>query len=103
VAGIERYPLKVTKRMSQKKIDRRSKVKPFVKLVNYNHLIPTRYLVQQEIDLKQVVTEDKLGSAETRKQMKREVRKIFNEKYLASGAKTEKANHVAFFFRKLRF
>ena len=32
VAGIERYPLKVTKRMGAKKIAKRSKVKPFIKV-----------------------------------------------------------------------
>ena len=32
VAGIERYPLKVTKRMGTKKVARRSKVKPFIKV-----------------------------------------------------------------------
>ena len=31
-AGIERYPLKVTKSMSSKKIARRSKIKPFIKV-----------------------------------------------------------------------
>ena len=46
--------------MSQKKIERRSKVKPFVKIVNYNHLMPTRYTVAADLDLKNVVNEDKL-------------------------------------------
>ena len=32
VAGIERYPRKVTKRMGAKKLARRSKVKPFIKV-----------------------------------------------------------------------
>ena len=32
VAGIERYPLKVTKRMGAKKVAKRSKVKPFIKV-----------------------------------------------------------------------
>ena len=72
--------MKVTARMSQKKIERRTKVKPFVKLVNYNHIMPTRYLVATEIDLKNVVSEDKLANKESRKQMKREVRKLFQEK-----------------------
>jgi large subunit ribosomal protein L27e len=67
--------------MSQKKIERRSKVKPFVKTVNYNHIMPTRYMVAADsLDLKNVVHEDKLSSKETRKQMKRELRKLFNEK-----------------------
>lgn len=32
VAGIERYPRKVTRRMGQKKLQRRSTVKPFIKV-----------------------------------------------------------------------
>lgn len=44
IAGVERAPLKVTKRMSAKKITKRSKVRSFVKVVNYNHLMPTRYV-----------------------------------------------------------
>jgi large subunit ribosomal protein L27e len=66
--------------MSQKKIERRSKVKPFVKTVNYNHLMPTRYTVATDIDLKNVVNEDKLSSKDSRKQMKRDLRKLFGEK-----------------------
>jgi ribosomal protein L14E/L6E/L27E len=42
VAGIAREPLKVTKSMPQKKVDKRSRVKPFLKIVNFNHLMPTR-------------------------------------------------------------
>lgn len=32
VAGIERYPRKVTKGMGKKKVEKRSKVKPFIKV-----------------------------------------------------------------------
>ncbi|RUP46088.1 hypothetical protein BC936DRAFT_147373 [Jimgerdemannia flammicorona] len=56
VAGIERYPLKVTRDMGQKRVARRSKVKPFIKLVNYNHLMPTRYIL--ELEIKGVVSND---------------------------------------------
>jgi large subunit ribosomal protein L27e len=42
VAGVERTPLKVTKSMSKKMVAKRSRVKPFIKVVNYNHLMPTR-------------------------------------------------------------
>ena len=41
VAGIERYPLKVTKRMGTKKLAKRSKVKPFIK-VRFSLLEGTR-------------------------------------------------------------
>ena len=36
VAGIERYPLKVTKRMGAKRLAKRSKVKPFIKVRNHS-------------------------------------------------------------------
>lgn len=42
VAGIDRYPRKVITTMSKKKIAKRSKIKVFVKVFNYNHLMPTR-------------------------------------------------------------
>merc|ERR1711884_913364 len=47
VAGIDRYPRKVTKKMSKKKVSKRSKIQPFLKVVNYNHTMPTRYSVDQ--------------------------------------------------------
>merc|ERR1719370_90512 len=50
VAGIDRYPRKVTKKMSKKKIQKRSKVKPFLKVINYNHVMPTRYSVDISFD-----------------------------------------------------
>lgn len=37
VAGIERYPRKVTRRMGQKKLALRSKVKPFIKVRRCTH------------------------------------------------------------------
>lgn len=45
VAGIDRYPRKVTTTMGKKKIAKRSKIKAFVKVFNYNHLMPTRWVV----------------------------------------------------------
>merc|ERR1712071_450253 len=38
VAGVDRYPRKVTK------------IKAFVKIVNYNHMMPTRYSVDLNLD-----------------------------------------------------
>lgn len=42
IAGIDRYPRKVTRRMGKKKIEKRNKIKPFLKVLNYSHLMPTR-------------------------------------------------------------
>lgn len=38
VAGIERYPRKVTRRMGAKKLQSRSKVKPFIKVRGIHYL-----------------------------------------------------------------
>merc|ERR1712045_108506 len=56
VAGIERAPKKITKRMSQKKLDKKTKIKPFVKFVNYTHLLATRFTVKEDFDYKNIVT-----------------------------------------------
>jgi len=40
---------------------KRTNIKPFVKYVNLNHLMPTRYSVAAaDLDLKDVVKDDKL-------------------------------------------
>mmetsp|Transcript_92430 Transcript_92430/g.264072 ORF Transcript_92430/g.264072 Transcript_92430/m.264072 type:complete len:146 (-) Transcript_92430:99-536(-) len=103
VAGIDRYPRKITKAMDKKKIEKRSLIKPFVKHVNLTHLMPTRY--QCDFDLKKVVEEglkDQSGNGTMRK----EVRKVFSEKYLGqSTAKLseKKATGLNYFYKKLRF
>ena len=81
VAGVERAPLKVAKRMSKKKIARRSTLKPFIKVVNYNHILPTRFSVASEfeqngqaVELKNVVTEEKVANKESRKALKKEIK-----------------------------
>ena len=62
--------------MSQKKIDRKSRLKPFVKFVNYNHLLPTRFVIKDDLEFKNVVTEEKLAAPESRKAVKAELKKI---------------------------
>lgn len=85
VAGVERAPLKVTRRMSANQLKRRTNPKPFVKVVNFNHILPTRFQVTGEFaqgakELKSLVTEDRLASAESRKTLKKDVRTIFRER-----------------------
>merc|ERR1712083_286235 len=58
VAGVERSPRKVTKKMSKKKVERKSTIKPFVKYVNYNHLLATRFIIKDDFDFKNIVTDD---------------------------------------------
>jgi large subunit ribosomal protein L27e len=42
VAGLDRCPRKITKKMDAAKVAKKSKVKAFVKYVNYSHVMPTR-------------------------------------------------------------
>jgi len=94
VIGIERYPLKVTKKMGPKRIAKRSRIKPFIKVINYNHLMPTRYTFELE-DLKQTVTPDCFKDPSLRVAAKKSVKKALQERY--------KAGKNAWFFAKLRF
>ena len=80
VAGIERYPSKITKRMSKARQEKRSKIKPFVKLVNYNHLMPTRYTLELE-GLKGAVSGDTFKEVSQREDAKKTVKKVLEERY----------------------
>ena len=108
VAGVERAPLRVTRRMGANQLKRRSNPKPFVKVVNFNHILPTRFQVTGEFaqgskELKSLVTEDRLATPEARKTLKKEVRGIFRERYNTPDQSSEKQPAVDFFFQKLRF
>ncbi|WPK26731.1 hypothetical protein PUMCH_004091 [Australozyma saopauloensis] len=94
VVGIETAPLKVTKAHSEKQIAKRTKVKAFVKLVNYNHLMPTRYSLDVE-SFKTAVTPESLVEPSQKQEAKKVVKKILEEKHQAGKNK--------WFFSKLRF
>lgn len=80
VAGIERYPATVTRRMSKSRQEKRSKIKPFVKTINYNHLMPTRYTLELE-NLKGVVTNDTFKEVSQREDAKKTVKKALEDRY----------------------
>merc|ERR1711979_114378 len=94
VAGIDRYPRKVTKRMGKKKLKQRSKVKAFIKVYNFNHLMPTRYSVDIPLD-KKTVNKDVFRDPVLKKKATREVKTLFEERY--------KSGKNKWFFQKLRF
>ncbi|KAK3827689.1 MAG: ribosomal L27e protein family-domain-containing protein [Benniella sp.] len=94
VAGVERYPLKITKNMGKKRVAKRSKVKPFIKIVNYNHLMPTRYGLELDT-LKSVLTVDSFKEPSQREDAKKAIKKLFEERYNSGKNK--------WFFTKLRF
>ncbi len=80
VAGIERYPSKITRRMSQARQEKRNKIKPFIKVVNYNHLMPTRYTLELE-GLKGTVSADTFKEISQREEAKKTVKKTLEDRY----------------------
>lgn len=80
VAGIERYPSRITRRMSKARQEKRSKIKPFVKVINYNHLMPTRYTLELE-GLKGTITGDTFKEVSQREDAKKTVKKVLEERY----------------------
>lgn len=94
VVGIERGPQRITKAHDAKKVAKRTRVKPFVKVINYNHLMPTRYSLDVE-SFKNAVTPDALSEPSQREEAKKVVRKALEEKHQAGKNK--------WFFQKLNF
>merc|ERR1711894_308632 len=94
VAGLDRYPRKVTKKMGKKKIKDRSKIKSFVRVYNYNHLMPTRYSVDVPMD-KTVVNKEVFRDPALKRKARQTTKANFEEKY--------KTGKNRWFFQKLRF
>lgn len=102
VAGIEKYPRKVKKSMTKKKIALRSEITPFVKVVNFNHLMPTRYTLDLGDSMKSAVDVAAFSSPganaerpEARDESRKVVKKEFQERY--------NAGKNRWFFTPLRF
>ncbi|XP_022143316.1 60S ribosomal protein L27-like [Momordica charantia] len=93
VAGISKYPSRVIRKDSTKKTAKKSRVKAFIKLVNYQHLMPTRYTL--DVDLKDVVNVDCLQSKGTKVAAAKEIKKRMEERF--------KTGKNRWFFTKLRF
>merc|ERR1712146_301954 len=107
VAGLERPPLKATRAMDKKKIEKRSRCKPFVKFINLRHLMPTRYQVKEsQIDVKSTVkASDWNPEAEktsARKDAKKNLKELFAKTYLSKQNGSQNPG-IKFFFTKLRF
>merc|ERR1712226_1279662 len=81
VAGIERYPRKVTKKMSKKKIARRSKIKPFIRVINLKHVMPTRYTATDIQFDKVKVNKETLKDPGRRRKARNAVKVKLEERY----------------------
>jgi len=80
--------------MGKKKIAGRNKLKPFIKVINYNHVMPTRYSVDIPVN-KEIVNKDSLKDATKKRSAKAHVKAAFEERY--------KTGKNKWFFQKLRF
>jgi len=80
--------------MGKKRMEKRSKVKPLVKLINYNHLMPTRYTLELE-GLKNVITNDTFKEVSQREDAKKIVKKALEDRY--------QSGKNRWFFTPLRF
>merc|ERR1712044_117224 len=85
---------KATKTMGKKKMTKRSKIKPFVKVVNYNHLMPTRYSVDVAVN-KSIVNKETIKDPAGKRKCKAALKASFEERY--------KSGKNKWFFQKLRF
>ncbi|XP_018651199.1 putative 60s ribosomal protein L27e [Schistosoma mansoni] len=94
VVGIDRYPRRILRRMGKKRMESRSKIKPFVKVVNYNHLMPTRHSVNIVFDTK-IINKNAMKDKSLRKKAKLEAKLKLQQRY--------KSNENPWFFHKLRF
>lgn len=105
VVGIDRYPRKITRAMGKKKAEKRSKVKPFIKCLNYNHVMPTRYQVDIHDKLKKVLSAEVPRDAAVRHTARKEVKAILQQRYKDQNkVKQGKAvMGVGYLFKKLRF
>jgi len=93
VVGLAKEPRKVIKRSSQKAQARRSSIKTFVKVVNYQHMMPTRYTL--DVDLKGVVATDAAENSSKREEARKASKGLLEEKF--------KTGKNRWFFTKLRF
>uniref|UniRef100_A0A7N0VG45 60S ribosomal protein L27 n=1 Tax=Kalanchoe fedtschenkoi TaxID=63787 RepID=A0A7N0VG45_KALFE len=93
VAGMAKYPRKMIRKDSAKKTAKKSRVKVFLKLVNYSHVMPTRYTL--DVDLKDVVTPDELQSRDRKITAAKEAKSRLEERF--------KTGKNRWFFSKLRF
>merc|ERR1712078_577298 len=104
VAGVAKAPLPITKAMCKetpkmkKLVQRRSRIKTFVKIVNYTHVMPTRYSVENTMvkTLKGFLTADTFTDQAAKKKFLKETRKVFESKY-------KEGTGQAWLFEKLRF
>ncbi|KAI6241250.1 60S ribosomal protein L27 [Aphelenchoides fujianensis] len=94
IAGIDKYPRKVTKVMGKKKVARRSTVRPFIRVASYSNLLPTRCVYDIELD-KALVNKESLKNPGKKRKALASAKKELESRY--------KTGKNKWLFTKLRF
>merc|ERR1712094_64095 len=104
VVGVAKTPLPITRAMCKptpkmkKLVKKRSTIKPFVKMVNFTHLMPTRYSVESSMckALKATLTADTFSEPCVKKKFLKQAQAVFEAKY-------QENESSKLLFEKLRF
>merc|ERR1712182_23062 len=89
VVGVAKTPLPITRAMCKptpkmkKLVKKRSAVKPFVKMVNFTHLMPTRYSVESAAvkQLKTGLSADTFSESSVKKKFLKTAQAVFEQRY----------------------
>eukprot|EP01066_Platyproteum_vivax_P012230 Platyproteum_vivax@DN555_c0_g1_i1.p1 len=109
VVGLEKAPKKVHRKMSPKLIAKRVRIRTFVKQMNYQHLLPTRYMVSaNEFEAKNVLGAEyfeakKEDQRQAKKAAKENAAKVLMEKFLNPPEKLKTTKDLVFLRKRLRF
>mmetsp|Transcript_2465 Transcript_2465/g.5892 ORF Transcript_2465/g.5892 Transcript_2465/m.5892 type:complete len:151 (-) Transcript_2465:3087-3539(-) len=109
VAGIQKYPQNISRKMSLKKISKKSRMKIFIKKINMNHVFPTRFfidlnkinneLINEKIEDYKDLIEKKVENKETLTKEKQNfssfLKNLFLDQFFSGKQK--------WFFKKLKF
>jgi large subunit ribosomal protein L27e len=92
IAGVKKYPKRVVRGMSKRRIARRSNVGVFLRVVNQKHFFATRYNMDLSKELRGKLS---VADATRKSKSRRLLQKVFQARH--------NANSNRWFFQKLRF
>ena len=92
VAGIKKYPKRVVRGMSKRRIARRAHVGVFLRIVNQKHCFATRYNMDLSTELRGKLS---VADASRKTKSRKLLQKVFQARH--------NANSNRWFFTKLRF
>merc|ERR1712195_44874 len=104
VVGVAKTPLPITRATCKptpkmkKLVKKRSTIKPFVKMVNFTHVMPTRYSVESSMSkaLKAALSADSFSEVAVKKKCLKQAQSVFEAKY-------QEHEGQKWLFEKLRF